>query len=265
MNANVFLSLLAAAILAGQLVILRRQRTLMELDALHSVRDSWRDLQPAWAVTLAMGGGMYVKMTPDVIELFPEAQRIADIHDEIGVYVTERAGAFEQLPADSLEVPIRDSLEFLGFVCSLILRGTLSPATAYEALGTSIVRNGTPMRRLLSEPERSGYFLTWYPGVADRIRVLVDLLWVEAVRSRDIAQAEIDRALAAKRQHHTQYRNRARMRPLARRLGGLTRMVSLEWHLTYAETAPDVGAARRSASRLGRLVRGWIAPPRNAS
>lgn len=260
-DANLWLGAIGALLVVVQLGIRRRQARLVELQALHDLRTRWIDLRPEWQLTLAAGGSMYVTLDDQTVTRFPEAGEYRDAFADLGAEVTKRANSVTQLPSP-LEQPVRDCLDFLSLACTSILRGRTSPATVYEALGPSLVRNGGPIRRLIDEPNRTGYYLGYYRGVADRIRILVDLLWVEAVRAGDLQDYELERSFEAKAPRITQRRNRRRMRPYGLRLGGRFRTIRLEWHLTYAEVPLAMSRPWRLARRAGRMISG-MRPPRS--
>lgn len=253
MDVNVAVGIIAALILASQLIVMQRQSDLLEVDALRSLREEWRRLRSAWIVTVAVGGSMYVDIDNGVLQDYPSATAIAERLNEVDLIL--RPAVFKNgPPSKELSQATRDTLEFLAWVSGLILRGRISPGTAYEALGATVVKNGANLRRLLDEPSRSSYYVSYYPGTRRRVLILLDLLWVESLRASDVDQHTAAKALVAKIEHGSGARNRRRARREAIQFAGWLRGVAIEWYLTEAE----VDAVSRRFTRIARRLERYV-------
>lgn len=276
MNLPILLTGLLVAFAAGQVVVIRQQRALAELQVVHELREQWQSVHKEWTGFLVLGGHFYLDIPEDVADAYPvlrhedvdEYRRLVHFNrrcrscDEIKSRVTQ--DEFALLSQRSLEFPEefhRLPLGLLATVCAYILRGRVSTGTAYEAFGSDLTRNGSSIRYVTDLAPNSTYYLGYYPGVRRRVLILVDLMWTEAAKRGDLQLLEHAKAADTKRKHRTGLRNRRRLREELRRLrGGMPSFGRFEWHLTAAEVAPGLSRSsaffRRLRAFLGGLRRG---------
>lgn len=248
------ISTVAALILLTQVAVMARQRRLLVAETMSSIRAEWRALRSAWLVTVAIGGSMYVEIDEQVIARYPSAQKIRDAHEETGS-VTLWRGLFKGgPPSPELTQAVRDTLEFLAGIATQVLRGNIAPAVAYDTLGTSVVRNGANLRRVLDEPSRSSYYSRYYPGMRTKVLILLDILWVEALLARDVDKRELQSVKAVKIESGTGARNRRRIAVETVPIGGRVRAIRLGWYLTQAEIDAEKAWSRSVLPRIWRLL-----------
>lgn len=248
--------IIAATLVLLELVILRRQARLDEHAFVEELRRRWMAEHDSWKVLLALAGQMYVPITDRMVERDASLLVLKQFRDERDDDFTRRRDDSPPQPATAYE-HIRTVSETMAFASALVLRGRIRPEMIYDIFGPSIPRNGGSLRRLLNEDlDRAGAFYSYYPGVAERVRILVDLLWVEAIRAGDLAWDAVERSLQAKRGEGTQRAVRARCRHRASRLGGWRTAIQLDWYLTRAEVDLDRAWPVRFSMRIWRWISG---------
>lgn len=247
-----------------------------EVQLIGVLTSNWRSLAKAWRRTLLVARGPsshYVPAGPaEVVDyqnlLFERHKHDSRPYpdDELYAYYVEeneltvRSRKYEQ---DAQEI-----LVFLASLCLLVITGRLRPATAYSVCGLDIVRNGGSIRVLLEEghappewederipatlSEPTGQepttaidvvdsirdWVGYRDGVRRRVLIMIDLLWAEAARLRDLSPWELVEAADAK-SGGSGKRNRQRLANETHRAGpqpiSAWRSLRLSRHLRHAE------------------------------
>ncbi|HZN16100.1 MAG TPA: hypothetical protein VFB78_17665 [Acidimicrobiales bacterium] len=116
------------------------------------------------------------------------------------------------------ELAARDVLLFLGELSLLLLRGDVSPSFVFSIVGIDVVRNVGAIRPLMQysfdeklsrmstgehwyqpvplrpgqqQPDLWTAWLDYYPGLRDRLFVLIDVMHAEAVRNQELGADEM--------------------------------------------------------------------------
>lgn len=153
----------------------------------------------------------------------------------------------------------------------------------YSTIGLPILRISSDLRLLLDRPEfspptfdieatsgeaaHSPFSPEWQvrrnelgvvdrnPGVQERIRVLLDLVWSEAVSSNDVRPSVVDRVTKHKRREHTGALCAARGYRVSRRHVGRTRALLVARRVALGEYPRRRLVPRAAWHPLMRLVR----------
>lgn len=272
MDLTMLLTGLLVAFAAGQVVAIRQQRALAELQVVHELREQWQSVYKEWTGLLVLGGHFYLDIPEDVADAYPLLLREdVDTYRKL-VHFNRRSDSWDEieskLPKEEFDIISQRTLAFpeefhrsplglLATVGSYVLRGRVSPGTAYEVFGSDLTRNSSSVRYVTDLAPNSTYYLGYYPGVRRRVLILLDLMWAEAAKRGDLKPLEHDKAAETKTKHKTGVRNRRRLRTEQRRLRrAMPSFGRLEWHLTSAEVPSDVGRSRALLRRLRAFVGG---------
>jgi hypothetical protein len=257
---TISVALLAAVFTAIQGFAARNQARSLQVQLLMGLNQDWRSLREAWAISLMLIRGssdFYTRATMEARyayvvlremghfgEYSPDPWSMSlDVPDEYRTRVSELSVSEQQLQAQRLIDATEDVVAFLQRTCGRVLSGELQVATLYEACGPAVVQNARPLRELAKEHRYSWY----YPGMSERILILIDLLWAHAVRLGEVGEENLSAIAAHKRATGSGLTNRLRVRRAARRHGGRLVASRLEYLLCYAET--------RKRSRMQRIHR----------
>lgn len=253
--ASLAVSTLSFCLSAGVSTIVRRNSRISELSLLATLREDWKDLSEAWhrSILTVDGPGAYYSYADEKLcnEYDSYVTRLASgqLTEEEGMILSRR-----------WTEAINDVVNFFGVVATYVLRGQLSPQSAYAIFGAEVARRsrvarelineaptnrfpGSPRPRFSDDENMSGAW--WqdqrmqagqYEGRNQRVLCLQDVLWSQAARQQDLYMHEIEWAAKVKREHGSGTRARKRVRRLCRQLGGshLT-SVRLQWQLTNSE------------------------------
>jgi hypothetical protein len=244
-------SLLASVI---AVTISRRNSRIAEVNLLGGLRNNWQALGESWQrMQVALYGpyDYYTRAHVNICEEFTVLNSSLASgslpHDE------GRAHARPWINA------ARDLVDFWGSVSTYVLRGQLSPQSAYAILGPEFVRASKMVRTLLGNAtyrqtgseelacfsdfggDKTDWIADWinadqYEGQVERVLCMQDLLWAQAAKQQDLYDHELELAAYTKRQYGTGVRSRKRVRLLCRRLGGSPALaIKLQWQLTASE------------------------------
>jgi len=207
-----------------QLAAIRAQHRREQMAAADQFRRRWQSAHEAWARVVFVGrnpGEYYQAASATEVEQL--TQRMASVRaDQPTIWALNS---------------IREVAGILSDVCAAVLEGRLSTGDAYSVFGTTMLRQGRPLRSLL-EPGY-GYpahgtehafvqteiqdWLLYHDGIRRRCLILVDLMWAEGVRRLDLPPADMLAAAEAKRRSGQV--TRERMVEELGRLGGRGRRV----------------------------------------
>jgi hypothetical protein len=205
----------------AQFLVVRAQRHHDELLVQSALLAAWKRLEPDWHRCIGAVAGPDDYYSPVYGDLRAELQEQA----------TNRSELTGRLRGDTEvknELAVRAVLTFLGFVAAQVLRGRVSPAFVWSLLGTDVIRRARPLRQVMEFPaeDKTGPALmlggaTWfYPGLGNRVRSLIDILWAEGARLGELADAEAIRVANHKRAKNTSQFSRDRVRRLGKSYGG---------------------------------------------
>lgn len=254
---------LASVVALSQFFFIRRQSHREQVLLLRDLSASWNNLRGAWdrAILLARGPDDHYVNASDA-----DKAAVASGDDEV---------------VRAHEVSAQDVIRFLASIAMLVLDGKLKPSTAYAALGTEVVRNSRPLRTLTEHhPPPAAWAMTIYieqewmehdrprsdalrfwasyhVGTKRRLDIILDILWAQAVRLRDLPMYDVAMAAEVKELFDTGRRNRDRSSIEAWRLRRPYVAIRLRRLLRAAEyrsiTNP-FGVARSAARREIQMV-----------
>lgn len=239
---------------------------LRELDA------TWQTMRDRWHRMILLADGaddFYINADPQTVQEYRQA-----------VAGQPRAG-LEPTPTvwqptlRPFEVAAIDVYRFFVWVGLLVLDGSLHPKTAYGVLGTEVARRSRPVRALLAAEAMGltyagtifktdlpmaapvppgGVLHPWaqmHPGIAQRVAILLDVLWAEAAVLEDLGDYDLAYAATVKEVRGTGRRNRRRALSAALRLRSPIAALRLTRRLRRSEWR---SLLIRSACRDRRLL-----------
>lgn len=295
------IALLALAVSAGAALWSRRDSRRAEAAIVHELRDGWKRLAADWQIAILLVRGpsdYYSGGTPEQRSMLV---RYYEVLVEPSRLLGDSALAEEELVLrTALESSVRRVFDFLDWATVQVLTNRITPSQLYSLLGNDIVRRGSVLRGLIDRdveptipgglqqsfddaagsglvwlPKSRGWasFLEYYPSEGQRVLVLLDLMWAEAIRFGNVNYEEAERVAETKRRLSTGRRNRRRCRVEARRFRGPIASWRLGRRLSIAEWLPPRGeqlhwslhAETLRSPRwhpLNYLKRQWVTRPR---
>ena len=222
--ATAFLVLVGLAqviILVGQLYLSRSQKRNQDIDVVEVYRTRWFDYQNKFGCLVYLG-----RELNEYYQTIDE-QEIAKLNSNLKFVKNDK-------PTIWARDAVRDISTLMSDVCIRILQGSLSIQSVYPLLGTTILRQSLPLRKLLECEYDSGYlrqdstvdpllvmqhlsvrkevqdWLVYHAGARRRCLILIDLLWAEAARLQDLPPSDLRSAADAK--SNTGDQNRLRVK-----------------------------------------------------
>jgi hypothetical protein len=129
---------------------------------------------------------------------------------------------------------VKSVVRFLDRVVVLLLEGRISSSLVHEMLGREFYSARAPIRTLAEDWVGWGYWIN--TGMRERLRVLEDVVWGEAVRLNTVFPPELADAVGRhKRLTRSGVKGRRRVRREARALGGIVVAHHLASRLAVSE------------------------------
>lgn len=209
--ATAFLVLVGLAqvlILIGQLYLSRSQKKNQDITVVEVYRTRWFDHQDKFGCLVYLGRELNeYYQTIDEVE-------IKKLNSKLKLVKNDK-------PTIWARDAVRDVSILLSDICIRILQGSLSIQSVYPILGTTILRQSLPLRKLLESEYDSSYlrlsnnldpkymihhsvrrevqdWLIYHAGTRRRCLILIDLLWAEAARLQDLPPSDLKSAADAK-------------------------------------------------------------------
>lgn len=260
-------ALLGSALLYLEVALLRRQGRQLDIDVERIIASRWDELRHDWQLAILVARGpddYYVDASSEQIMKYQAlvAERVAlnaaywpsDADAASLVELVQPLKDDEQIEewhvqytslsreARQYELSVRAVLRFLDWLSLLVLRGRIASADLYAIVGIDFVRNSAPLKRLAEGSDRveqpstnAAWWTDYYPGMRQRVLILLDVLWAEAARLRDLDISELAGVARHKRSSGSGLRNRRRIGRWARLHGTVWLAVKLRRHLRHAE------------------------------
>lgn len=270
--ATVLLVLVGAAqilVLIGQLYLLRSQKRNQDIDIVEVYRKRWFDYQNKFGCLVYLGRELN------------EYYQTLDI-DEITKFNSELKLVRMDKPTIWARDAVSDVSSLMSDICIRILQGSLSIQSVYPILGTAILRQSLPLRRLFESGYNSGQsryditidecllinhknvrtevqdWLVYHAGTRRRCLILIDLLWAEAARLQDLPPDDL--RVAAEAKIDSGKKNRTRLKQeilLLNSNRSYLRAWRLESYLKYSEYKKYFWNKGLSKKKLEKLDKEW--------
>lgn len=249
-----------------------------EVALIDSLTDRWKQLSESWRRALLVSRGPSSYYAPALVEEVAEYRLLLEELRDFPSTISSPSrrteyGEWLHLSHKSRkwERDAQDVIEFLASLALLVLMGRLRPSSAYAVCGPETCRNGGSIRNLVEQGHqrplweqppvhaaaddvtadavlsRVHGWVEYRHGLGRRVLIVLDVLWSEAARLRDLDPWQLTEAADAKRDRGTGPRNRKRLSQEIHRVGGwfwFWRAFRLRRHLRSAEW-------RRPGHRVG--------------
>lgn len=256
-------------VLIGQLYLLRSQKRNQDIDVVEVYRKRWFDYQNKFGCLVYLGRELReYYQTLDIDE-------ITQLNSELKLVRTDK-------PTIWARDAVRDVSTLMSDICIRILQGSLSIQSVYPILGTTILRQSLPLRKLLESGYDSGHeryditmdqsllinhknvrtevqdWLVYHAGTRRRCLILIDLLWAEAARLHDLPPNDLRVAADAKIDSGKKNRTRLKQESLLLSSNGrYLRGMRLAGYLKYSEYKKYFWNKGLSKKKLEKLDKEW--------
>lgn len=192
-----------------QLFLLISQRNAQKIDLVEVYRRRWSEYKDDLGALVFLGreqGEYYQIIDIETINLLNEKVKVIRL-DKPTIWARDSVRNISNLFSD---------------ICIRILQGNLSIHDVYPILGTTILRQSLPLRKILERSYSCGFdrqdnnvcddllskhlqvrtevqdWLIYHDGIRRRCLILIDLLWAEAARLEDLPPDDLRSAANAK-------------------------------------------------------------------
>lgn len=257
-------------VLLSQLYLLRSQKRNQEIDIIEVYRARWFDYQNKFGCLVYLGRELneYYQIVDDseVIKLNSKLTLVRD--DQPTIWARDA---------------VRDVATLMSDICIRVLQGSLQIQSVYPILGTAVLRQSLPLRKLLESQYDHGYsridttvsdnlprkhksvreevqdWLVYHTGTRRRCLILIDLLWSEAARLNDLPPDDLISAANAKINSGKKSRLRLEQEFLILNSPGkYFRSKQLSNYLKYSEYKKFFWQKGLSRRELKKLNQEWV-------
>lgn len=256
-------------VLVSQLYLLRSQKRNQEIDIAEVYRARWFDYQNKFGCLVYLGRELNeYYQTLDESEVIKLNQKLTLVRND--------------KPTIWARDAVRDVATLMSDICIRVLQGNLQIQSVYPILGTAILRQSLPLRKLLESQYDHGYsrfdntvsnnllrkhksvrgevqdWLVYHTGTRRRCLILIDLLWSEAARLQDLPPDDLMSAANAKINSGKKSRLRLEQEFLILNShGNYFRAKQLSNYLKYSEYKKFFWQKGLSRKKLQKLDREW--------
>lgn len=265
----VLVGLVQIVVFVVQLFLLISQKNAQKIDLAEVYRKRWADYKDDFGVLVFLGReqGEYYQVI--------DVDGISHLNRKVQLVALDK-------PTIWARESIRNVSNLFSDICIRILEGNLSIHDVYPILGTAVLRQSLPLRKILERTYSNGGdrknfstdgnllskhlevrseiqdWVIYHDGVRRRCLILIDLLWAEAARLEDLPPDDLKSAANAKKITGKICRNRLRKEYLRlnsfMRLGSFYRLSSFLKNAEYKTWYFGKGLSKK---RLMQLDKEW--------